>query len=74
MSFGGSFLVVVKILRGADLPKTDLFSKIDPYVKISVPGFGRECKTHVVEDSDNPTWNYQCLLEVPASQSGQPTG
>ena len=52
--------------KAANLPKTDLIGKSDPYAVIS---FGDEKeKTKTVKNSQNPEWNFK--LDIPVDETG----
>ena len=52
--------------KAANLPKTDLIGKSDPYAVIS---FGDEKeKTKTVKNSQNPEWNFN--LDIPVDENG----
>jgi len=51
-----AYVYEVQVHYGKNLPKMDLTSDIDPYVKVTFPG-GRVAKTRVFENDANPVWD-----------------
>eukprot|EP00878_Enallax_costatus_P009989 GHUV01010427.1.p1 GENE.GHUV01010427.1~~GHUV01010427.1.p1 ORF type:complete len:410 (+),score=104.60 GHUV01010427.1:469-1698(+) len=48
-------LLQFTVIRGIDLPKTELTSKIDAYIKVKCASFS--AKTSTREDDNNPKWD-----------------
>lgn len=63
-------LVQLCIVSGHGLPKTDLISKIDPYVKISVGN--TKFKTQVIQDNENPVWKEHFGFTCSLAPNGLP--
>ena len=56
----------VKVIEARDLPKMDLFGKIDPYVLIQVSGSKTIERTKTIDKNYNPKWNQQFHFSVPS--------
>ncbi|PNH01597.1 hypothetical protein TSOC_012499 [Tetrabaena socialis] len=61
--------VHLRVIGGHDLPKTDLFSQIDPYVVVSAGGvvLGR---TTSRDNNPNPVWEEDFFFEAEESETG----
>lgn len=49
------FQVRLVVEKAHSLPKTDVLSKIDAYIRVKAGS--QEFKTKVIDDHDSPTWN-----------------
>uniref|UniRef100_A0A383WDE8 C2 domain-containing protein n=1 Tax=Tetradesmus obliquus TaxID=3088 RepID=A0A383WDE8_TETOB len=65
-------LLQFSVIRGLQLPKTELTSKIDAYVKVKAGTFS--AKTRTRDDEDNPVWDESFFFTVPMSASKSPAG
>ncbi|KAL3130563.1 hypothetical protein ABBQ38_008369 [Trebouxia sp. C0009 RCD-2024] len=63
-------MLLVKVLRGTGLKGTELTSKIDPFVEMTVRD-GRVKRTETVSNSTHPEWNeeLQFIVDDPDAQS-----
>lgn len=59
------FLVVFLVKGANNLPKTDTFSAIDPFVRVTTCT-GQVVETKRVQDNSNPSWNDCFILRLPA--------
>ena len=67
------YQVSLTLLRGLDLPKVDLLSKIDAYVKVRCGGFSGKTKT--IYNCSEPVWDEDFFFPVPiGSANGLPQG
>jgi Ca2+-dependent lipid-binding protein len=60
------------VLRGISLPKVDLLSKIDPYVKVHCGAFTGKTKT--IDNCSEPVWDHDFFFSVPIGLQGLPQG
>lgn len=65
-------LLQFSVIRGLQLPKTELTSKIDAYVRVKAGTFS--AKTRTRDDEDNPVWDESFFFTVPMSASKSPAG
>eukprot|EP00879_Flechtneria_rotunda_P002735 GHRR01002942.1.p1 GENE.GHRR01002942.1~~GHRR01002942.1.p1 ORF type:complete len:411 (+),score=107.49 GHRR01002942.1:318-1550(+) len=65
-------LLQFTVIRGIDLPKTELTSKIDAYVKVQCGSFAG--KTNTVDNDSNPVWNTSFFFNAPMGPYRAPTG
>eukprot|EP00951_Prasinocladus_malaysianus_P047625 scaffold651315_cov50-Prasinocladus_malaysianus.AAC.1 len=61
------------VYSAQDLPKTDTFSAIDPFIRIAT-STGAQFETKHVDDNANPTWNQTFTFKAPISSDGRLLG
>lgn len=71
----------LRVLSGHELPKTDLFSAIDPFIKVvwygsdDADAAGVELGvTHAFQDQPNPVWDESFFFEAAEAEDGQLLG
>jgi hypothetical protein len=54
----------VTVVRAENVPRTDLLSKTDPYVKLFIKKHGLEVKTTTKQNDEDPTWEETFYIPV----------
>ena len=57
-------VVKVTVVRAENVPRTDLLSKTDPYVKMCVKKHGLQVKTSTMMNDEDPIWNETFYIPV----------